>query len=381
MMFLGECSGNIQSDYAKSHNYPDLQYSDNYKQYKWMEDVSWIYRAEFDNPADDNSLYFVSLGIDYKYKISVNNTVLAEDEGMYSKIELDLTPYLNDKNIIEIEVYPVPKSPLAKFEDRDQANQCVKPAVSYGWDWHPRLIPSGMWQEAYIENRGKEYISCCEPFYSLSDDLKTASVSFKSNCNPKISLYSPDDVLIYEGDGKDITVENVRLWWCNGYGEQCLYKWVAKTDCDTKEGYIGFRKVRLIMNDGQWDMPDTFPKSRSNPPITIELNGLPIFAKGTNWVNPEIFVGEITDEAYETQIKYAKEANMNMFRCWGGAIINKKFFYDCCDRYGIMVWQEFTLACNNYADTPQYMKTLEKEAISIIKDLRNTSLSCIMVRR
>lgn len=370
-VFEASVPGNIQSDYAKSHDYPDLQYSDNYKQYKWMEDVSWVYSTEFDNPTKDNEcLYFVSLGIDYKYKIIINNTVLLENEGMYSKTELDLTPYLKAKNTLEVEIYPVPKSPLAAYEDRDQANQSVKPAVCYGWDWHPRLVPSGMWQEAYIETRGQEYISYCEPFYTLSDDLKTASLSFKSNCNPKISLYSPADVLIYEGDGHNITVESIKLWWCNGYGEQSLYKWVAQTADDTKEGYIGFRKVRLIMNDGQWDIPAVFPKSRSNPPITIELNGLPIFAKGTNWVNPEIFVGEITDEIYETQIIYAKEAHMNMFRVHGGTIINKKHFYDCCDKYGIMVWQEFTLACNNYVATPQYMKTLEKEAVSIIKDLR-----------
>lgn len=370
-IFEANVPGNIQSDYAKSHNYKDLQYSDNYKQYKWMEDESWVYRTVFKNPSKEGeSLYFVSLGIDYKYKIIINDTEILEDEGMYSKIELDLTPYLKDENRLEVEIFPVPKSPYANFEDRDQANQSVKPAVCYGWDWHPRLVPSGMWQEAYIETRGKNYISYCEPFYTLSEDLKTADLRFECSTTSKIKVYSPDGELVYEGRGENIKVENVKLWWCNGQGEQSLYKWVAETEDDTKEGYIGFRKVCLIMNEGQWEIPAVFPKSRSNPPITIELNGRPVFCKGTNWVNPEIFVGEITDELYETQIRYAKEAHMNMFRVHGGTIINKKHFYDCCDRAGIMIWQEFTLACNNYIATPNYMKTLEKEAISIIKNLR-----------
>ena len=317
-------------------------------------------------------MYFVSLGIDYKYKININGVDVLEDEGMYSTIEVDLTPYLKEKNKLEVKVYPIPKSPFAKFEDRDQANQAVKPPVSYGWDWHPRLVPSGMWQEAYIETRGKNYIYNCEPFYTLSDDLKSAKVRFDVDCNsnPEITVFSPDGEVVYKGTDNEFNIENIELWWCNGQGKQSLYRWEAITDDDKKEGTIGFKKIRLIMNEGQWDIPAVFPKSRSTPPITVELNGRPVFAKGSNWVNPEIFVGEITDETYETQIKYANEANMNMFRVHGGTIINKKHFYDCCDKYGIMIWQEFTLACNNYVATPQYMKTLEKEAISIIKNLR-----------
>ena len=96
--------------------------------------------------------------------------------------------------------------------------------------------------------------------------------------------------------------------------------------------------------------------SRYAAPVTIKLNGRRIFAKGSNWVNPELFFGVITEERYEELIKAAVDANMNIFRLWGGAGIQKDEFYDICDRLGIMVWQEFMLACNNYVANPHYME-------------------------
>ena len=373
-VFPASVPGNVQSDYAKSHNYGDLQYNDNFKEYTWMEDVFWIYKTTFSIvPQTDEQVYFVSYGIDYEYKIYINGNMVHHNVGMYSKIDINITPYLNsDNNELCVEIFPVPKSEFSEFADRDQANQAVKPPVSYGWDWHPRLVPSGMWQEAFVETRKSDFINDFEVFYVLSDDLKSADISFYADCSERveISLYSPSGKLLYKGFEESMHLDDVELWWCNGQGEQSLYRWTAKTESDFKEGNVGFKKVELVMNEGAWDEPDGFPKSRSTPPITIKLNNRRIFCKGSNWVNPEIFYGETDYSTYETQIRYAKEANMNMFRCWGGAGCHKDSFYELCDKYGIMVWQEFPLACNNYLPTNEYMGILEHEATSIVKKLR-----------
>ena len=105
-------------------------------------------------------------------------------------------------------------------------------------------------------------------------------------------------------------------------------------------------------------------------PAQIELNGRKIFAKGSNWVNPEIFPGTITEKRYEELLSLALQAHFNMLRSWGGGIINKDAFFELCDRMGILVWQEFPLACNCYPDTSRYLKVLEQEATSIIRRLR-----------
>jgi beta-mannosidase len=122
----------------------------------------------------------------------------------------------------------------------------------------------------------------------------------------------------------------------------------------------------MIMNQGAWQREGGFPKSRAFAPASIELNHRRIFAKGTNWVHPEVFIGTITPERYREQIALAKNANFNIFRVWGGGIVNKESFFDICDESGILVWQEFPLACNNYTDDAKYLKVLEQEARSII---------------
>jgi beta-mannosidase len=66
----------------------------------------------------------------------------------------------------------------------------------------------------------------------------------------------------------------------------------------------------------------------------------------------------------------AKNAHFNIFRVWGGGIVNKESFFDICDELGIMVWQEFPLACNFYPGKAPYLKVLEQEAVSIVNRVR-----------
>ncbi len=137
------------------------------------------------------------------------------------------------------------------------------------------------------------------------------------------------------------------------------YTWIMESEHDKKSGKIGFRRGRLLMNEGSWEEPSFFPKSRSDAPATFELNGRKIFLKGSNYVTPDIFTGRVTKEKYRQQIELAKDAHMNVFRCWGGCGCQKDEFYDLCDELGIMVWVEFPLACNLYAETDDYLKRLK----------------------
>ena len=105
-------------------------------------------------------------------------------------------------------------------------------------------------------------------------------------------------------------------------------------------------------------------------PIQLEINGRQVFCKGTNWVNPEIFPGILSAKRYDELTDRALEANFNLLRIWGGGIVNKKAFHDQCDEKGIMVWQEFPLACNNYEGSPEYLKVLKQESDSIIRRIR-----------
>jgi len=138
---------------------------------------------------------------------------------------------------------------------------------------------------------------------------------------------------------------------------------------DAKKRRVGFRHIELVLEENARE-EGGFPKTRIPPPITIKINGKRIFAKGTNWVCPTIFPGTLNEEVYRPYLELIRDANMNLIRCWGGAVVNKDEFFDLCDELGLMVWQEFPLSCNNYLGTPEYLSVLDHESKAIIRQLR-----------
>ncbi|MCK8061626.1 MULTISPECIES: glycoside hydrolase family 2 protein [unclassified Fusibacter] len=380
--------GAVQLDWAKAKGYKPYIVADNYKQFTWMEDVYWIYKTTINKPEinDDERIYFISKGIDYKFRILIDDEVVHRQEGMFKWVEIDITEKIKTQSEIQIIIDPVPKQEGAV--GRDHADQSCKPAVSYGWDWHPPLIPSGIWDETYIEIRSKYHLRETDLTYVISEDLKTANCTLKLNSKEAgqsilFLMKDAEGKVVHEKQinklDKQLTYEfkvsSPMLWWPRGQGEQYLYTYQIQVffndQCvDMKDGRIGFRRARLVMHEGAWHEFIPFPKGRNNPPITMEINNRHIFSKGTNWVNPDIFPGVITKETYRTLIQLAVDANMNMFRIWGGGIVNKESFFDLCDEMGMMVWEEFPLACNNYRGNEPYLKVLDQESKAIIKRLK-----------
>lgn len=385
--------GAVQLDWARAENWPEYWKGNNFRDYRWMEDVWWIYRARI--PAGlvhttGQRLIFACGGIDYRFSVSFEGAKLFEHEGMFTPIELDLTDRAFGGGILEIRLQPVPKASSAG-DDRRQARLCAKPAVSYGWDWHPRLIPLGIWEETVLEVRPAARLLDAEVRYALNVEARSASVEFlvrgtahADKAEWACRLTAPSGAVVANVVGRlsggvgqaSINVFDLELWWPHDQGVQSLYR--AEFELRNKSGRcfdrrverVGFRSVRLVMHEGAWDEPAGFPKSRSHPPLTFEINGRTIFCRGTNWVPPEIFPGIITGDTYRPLLQLARDANLNLLRCWGGGIVNKETFYAQCDELGLLVWQEFPLACNNYEDVPAYLRVLDAESHAIIRRLR-----------
>ncbi len=383
--------GAVQLDIAAAEKYGPFYYAENWKDYLWMEDKFFTYKTSFAKPAlaAEEQLWFVSKGIDYEFEIYLNGEKLLYQEGMFTPVQLNITDKLKDKNELKVVIYPIPK--MHPFPaDRSQAAQSVKPAASYGWDWHPRLVPSGIWDETGLEIRNSAHLDDIWVDYQLSEDFSSADIYVKiqgaslADCRISWQLNDAGGKTVLKNEtlatSNEITtatrLTKPQLWWPHDHGTPYLYESkVSLFDKDgilleTQTSYVGFRKVQLIMSEGAWNEPAGFPKGRSVAPIQVEINGRKIFSKGTNWVAPEIFPGTIDSARYNQLIGRAKEANFNMLRIWGGCIVNKETFFEQCDRLGIMVWQEFPLACNNYIGTPKYLKVLKQESESIIKRVR-----------
>jgi len=370
--FCAEVPGNIQYDYAVANNFKDVYFADGCRQFDALEGDEWEYSTKLNYSQNKGeSVWFVSRGIDYKFKISLNGEEIYENEGMFSPIELDLTDKLIGDDILTVRIAPHPKRADAP-PAREEADHSCKPPFCYGWDWNPRLLVSGIWRDAYIETRTFGHINSCEPFYTLNDKRTEAKVKFATDCKKEVTytVKDADGNIVYTGTNPEFELKNIKLWWSYDQGEPYLYSWTAKSSSHEVSGKIGFRTVKLVMNKGAETEPYDFPKSRYPSPITVELNGRRIFTQGSNWVNPELFPGTATKERYFELLSLVKEANMNFLRIWGGAGLNKPEFYDLCDQLGIMFWQEFPLACNNYISTEKYMSVLEKEATSMVKQLR-----------
>ena len=371
--FPATVPGNIQKDYAVANHFADVQFADNYKQFLPLEDDHWEYRTRLSyNRKANERVFFVTEGIQYCYDVLLNGEIVLSYEGMFRGHEVDLTDKLTGDDVLTVHIHPHPKSARGKAGTRDEANESCNPPVYYGWDWNPRLLISGIWDDTYIETRDEAYIRDCEVRASVNSDLTVGTVRYDFDCDLPCEtiLLDAEGKEIYRGTEQRITVEKPNLWWCNGQGEAYLYTWIVRNEREERTGKIGFRRLRLLRNTDATG-PRTFPKTRYEAPITVELNNRRIFCKGSNWVNPELFWGDITTERYEELIRLAKECHMNIFRMWGGAGTPKKSFYEICDREGILLWQEFVLACNEYVGLPRYMGVLKREATAMIRKFRS----------
>jgi len=375
-LFRAQVPGNLQWDHAQAYGLENFSFGDGVTVFDKIEDYIWRYETRLSYETQPGQrVFLVAKGIDYAFDIVLDGVVVHSQEGMFTPVELDITDHAKIGSLLEVYIHqrPYREGAIPNGEGcRMAADQSCKPPVTYGWDWNPRLVISGIWKPCYIETRDAGHISACEARYTLNADRTRAEVTFDAQCEGSVeyALFDPAGICVYQGAEPKCTVEDPKLWWCNGQGEPALYRWTASGESNTLEGHIGFRTLRIVQNTGAI-APIGYPKTRDPAPITLELNGRRIFAKGSNFVNPELFFGCIRDAAYEPLVRLAKDANMNILRCWGGAGLQQDAFYDLCDREGILVWQEFMLACNNYVGTPHYLKILEQEARSIICQLRS----------
>jgi hypothetical protein len=91
-----------------------------------------------------------------------------------------------------------------------------------------------------------------------------------------------------------------------------------------------------------------FTYSEEGNALRIWINGRRLIARGGNWGFPESMLRYRARE-YDVAVRYHKDMNFTMIRNWVGQT-GDDAFYDACDKYGIVVWQDFWLA--NPVDGP-----------------------------
>jgi beta-mannosidase len=250
----------------------------------------------------------------------------------------------------------------------------------FGWDWGPRLPTSGIWREIKLEGFSAARLGDVhiQQHHEGGNVSLTATVFVKEwmadNLTLQLHLTHPNGWLQQVGvavNGKQpicltLNVDSPQLWWPNGLGAQPLYQAeVVLADngrcLEQKNFQLGLRTLELRQE------PDAWGKT-----FTFVVNGVPIFAKGADWIPADSFPTRLTCERYERWIKDTAAANMNMLRVWGGGYYEDEAFYDLCDRYGILVWQDFMFACAPYPlDEPEFTENVKVEVDEAIRRLRH----------
>lgn len=150
-----------------------------------------------------------------------------------------------------------------------------------------------------------------------------------------------------------IAVPDAKLWWPLGYGDQPLYAVTVTADEDKAQwdGRVGFRTTHV----------DTRADDLGRP-FQIYVNDVPVHAHGYNWIPDDAFIARVSKKDYERGVRDLVESNSNMIRVWGGGIYEDDELYDLCDEYGVMVWQDFMLACAAYPEDQETKEEVEAEA-------------------
>ncbi len=416
----GYVPGNVHTDLLNNNYIKDPFWRDNDKLCSWVEDWHWGYEKTFNFEKDNSSeRYFLNFdGIDTYSEISLNGKIIGTTDNMFISCRFDVTDcILNGENTIQVKFLPC--KTFTDGKDYTKYNGCFssdrvyirRMQCTFSWDWVARFVSYGIWKNAYITSvRDAEIDDVYIYTHSISDGFATECIEIETTrYNDKISDI---DVLIEVPDGKVVwnrkmhiysdkimlqaDIRNPQLWWPAGYGEQPLY--TLKTTITDESGAViderktsfGIRTVKVVQlvdEPGSREAEKTEKirewlkklgcdnDIRNEEPgmgFCVYVNDTRIFCRGANWVPADPFPATITEERYDRLIKTAKEGNLNMLRVWGGGIYEADAFWNACNKYGILVSQDFMMACGRYPDEEdEFIRELKKEAVFVVKKYRN----------
>ena len=380
----GNVPGDITDDLLRAGIISDPYVGYNYADCLWVQKQEWSYEREFDlaRGLSDKQIRLVLKGVDTFSEVYINGRLVGKTESMHLEYRFPVRPFLHaGKNTVRVRMLPVfdkmGEKPQEKYESVFNANRIFvrKAQCHFGWDWAPKFPGYGIYREVYLESYGEDEIEEVKVVPHTDGEVNffvrctraphgrlTLSVSCEGQTAAVLDVPAEDSKKLI-----NVRIEKPRLWWPNGYGEQALYtyKLTLTKDGQTlseKEGRFGIREISLdkSMTDAQ------------NSRFAFRVNGRTVFARGSNWVPADMMTGRITAERYGALLSAAKRANFNMLRVWGGGIYESDLFYDLCDEYGILIWQDFMFACQEIPDDiPEFANTIGEEAAFQVKRLRN----------
>lgn len=413
LRFSGTVPGCVHTDLMREGVLPELFWRDNNRQAQWIENWSWEYRTRFDAPLRENA-ELVFEGLDTYCAVWLNDTLLGTCEDMFLSYRFPVEALLKPKGN-ELRVCfdsPIERTKnLPKLDGAFTTERLHTRRVqcTYGWDWVDRFVTCGIWKAVTLRvpesSRLENY-----HLFTRCVDTHGAQLSFEANFSHvdgesalHLTIEDPEgrtvlcrtrrivEMALYES----LEIENPELWYPNGYGEAKLYTLrlcVRRGEAVLQEQTrsFGIRTLRILQRpdapqseyarrcrelkkaghlsgeNAKWDRNGQFSG------FTVLVNDVPVFCKGACWVPDEPLMSARKEEKTARLLWLAKEAGVNMIRVWGGGIFEYDWFYDWCDRLGLLVTQDFLMACGTYPDNEDtFCEALAAEAEQAVLRLRN----------
>ena len=368
----------------ESGRIPDPFYGLNDQRLTALADKDCDFEAQVEADEALLSREYVELtfqGLDTICRISLNGRELDRVKNMHRAYTYDVKELLRPgKNTLRLEF----ASPTRYFAERHAkhylytndgdtipgAAHLRKALYQSGWDWGPALPDMGIYRPVTLEGYDVDRIGdVAVRQHHREDGSVEVEVSVAGKRGADTVCYASMDgkrVELTGGTGR-IVVENPRLWWVRGYGEQNLYDLEIEMTAggrviDRCRKEIGLRTLTVSTAKD----PDG-----GGSEFCFVNNGVKIFSMGANYIPQDNLLSRVTPERLDEMMVQCLDGNFNTLRVWGGGYYPDDYFFQLCDRNGILVWLDFMVACANVYMTEEFERECAAEAEGVLKRLHH----------
>ena len=363
----GTVPGSVCSFLLEAGLMEDPYYRDNELKTLEILEHSFTFTRTFDFTPDGNPVLLRCEGLDTICTITLNGAVVADTANMHRTYEFDITDCLcAGENSLCLTFSPA--APYVREKDKERHLHGTPDAIDgfsylrkahcmFGWDWGPRIPDAGIWREISLLVVDSPRITDCRITQRHNNNrvLLKIDPTVSTPCELRAEITSPDGARETVPCFEEFEVTDPKLWWPNGLGEQNLYLIsvsVIKAGeiADTVTKSVGLRTLRLVRE-----------KDRYGESFYHEVNGVAFFAMGADYIPEDCILSRITPERTERLLKQCKESHFNAIRVWGGGYYPDDFFFDLCDKLGLVVFLDFMFACGYLPDSEEMRQNIVEE--------------------
>ncbi|MGV8936905.1 MAG: beta-mannosidase [Allorhizobium sp.] len=369
--------GDVHSALQTAGIIPDPYQGRNEQAVQWVAKGDWSIERRFFIDDADLSRYLDIDFLDTVAVVFINDIPVLSADNCFRRYRPDVTAALvPGENTIRIVIhssiaagaerqarqpfyvpYSTNNSPIAN------GNMLRKPQCHFGWDWNIALAPLGLYGTVALKALDPARIEHVTTQQKHNGD---GSVDL----HVTLTLYAAEPSIVplhFDLDGERLRldcgidagetaisqifhIEKPNLWWPAGSGAQALSLLTVDIPGEQVTRQIGFRTVELVTSADE-----------AGSRFAFRVNGCEIFCRGANWIPADALFSRTSPEKTADLLRSAVGANMNMIRIWGGGFYEHDWFYDECDRLGLMVWQDFMFACNLYPCSEDFLANVAAE--------------------